>query len=327
MECEVPQRPHTVGALPKVCVQSELIMTLLQEIENEARGPILRPHLPQKNYMKENLKRLKEIQAQAKKKVAEKQPLKPLRVPNHYHEVQPKILRNVPFNRDKGFDNPPKTAGPFRSKPPLSPCLRPKSERISTAQQYRSLPDLNNSEGNEQNLDGSDKDLKSPRSDIESEKSFHSATCSKKKLETKTEVRHRLGQIPNYLTERKKQWEMEKERQLKLREEASIPQGYTLLPDEERIETLELLKKSDYPFIKFYIIIYIIYNYIFKQIPFKSEKQTYQEEIIQSLAALPVRNDTVRLRNYKEELERQLAKVEEGIKIFSRPKVLIKNDT
>ncbi|GFY31482.1 enkurin domain-containing protein 1 [Trichonephila clavipes] len=296
MECEVPQRPHTVGALPKVCVQSELIMTLLQEIENEARGPILRPHLPQKNYMKENLKRLKEIQAQAKKKVAEKQPLKPLRVPNHYHEVQPKILRNVPFNRDKGFDNPPKTAGPFRSKPPLSPCLRPKSERISTAQQYRSLPDLNNSEGNEQNLDGSDKDLKSPRSDIESEKSFHSATCSKKKLETKTEVRHRLGQIPNYLTERKKQWEMEKERQLKLREEASIPQGYTLLPDEERIETLELLKKN-------------------------------QEEIIQSLAALPVRNDTVRLRNYKEELERQLAKVEEGIKIFSRPKVLIKNDT
>ncbi|GFY68226.1 enkurin domain-containing protein 1 [Trichonephila inaurata madagascariensis] len=296
MECEVPQRPHTVGALPKVCVQSELIMTLLQEIENEARGPILRPHLPQKNYMKENLKRLKEIQAQSKKKIAEKQPLKPLRVPNHYHEVQPKILRNVPFNQDKGFDNPPKTAGPFRSKPPLSPCLRPKSERISTAQQYRSLPDLNNSEGNEQNLDGSDKDLKSPRSDIESEKSFHSAIRSKKKSETKTEVRHRLGQIPNYLTERKKQWEMEKERQLKLREEASIPQGYTLLPDEERIETLELLKKN-------------------------------QEEIIQSLAALPVRNDTVRLRNYKEELERQLAKVEEGIKIFSRPKVLIKNDT
>lgn len=295
MECEVPQRPHTVGALPKVCVQSELIMTLLQEIENEARGPILKPHLPQKNYMKENLKRLKDIQAQAKKKNAEKQPLKPLRVPNHYREVQPKILRNVPLNQDKGIDNPPKTAGPFRNQPPLSPCLRPKSERMSSSQQYRSLPDLNHSEGSEQNLDTLGKDI-SPRSDIESEKSFHSAVCSKKKSETKTEVRHRLGQIPNYLTERKKQWEMEKERQLKLREEASIPQGYTLLPDEERIETLELLKKN-------------------------------QDEIIQSLAALPVRNDTVRLRNYKEELERQLAKVEEGIKIFSRPKVLIKNDT
>ncbi|GFT30253.1 enkurin domain-containing protein 1 [Nephila pilipes] len=293
MECEVPQRPHTVGALPKMCVQSELIMTLLQKIENEARGPISRPHLPQKNHMKENLKRLKDIQAQAKKKIAEKQPLKPLKVPNHYREVQPKILQNVPLNQDKRIDNPPKTAGPFRNQPPLSPCLRPKSERMNTSQQYRSLPDLNHTEGIDQN---SDKDVKSPRSDIESEKSFHSTVCSKKKLETKSEVRHRLGQIPNYLTERKKQWEMEKERQLKLREEASIPQGYTLLPDEERIETLELLKKN-------------------------------QEEIIQSLSALPVRNDTIRLRSYKEELERQLAKVEEGIKIFSRPKVLIKNDS
>ncbi|CAL1280317.1 unnamed protein product [Larinioides sclopetarius] len=125
-----------------------------------------------------------------------------------------------------------------------------------------------------------------------SEKNSHSLTGSKRK----PEVPHRLGQIPNYLTERKKQWELERERQLKLREAASIPKGYTLLPDEERIETLELLKKN-------------------------------HDEILQSLAVLPVRNDTIRLRSYKEELERQLAKVEEGIKIFSRPKVLIKNDT
>lgn len=47
------------------------------------------------------------------------------------------------------------------------------------------------------------------------------------------------------LTERKKQWELERERQLKAIEEASIPTGHTLLPDEERLETLELLKKSN----------------------------------------------------------------------------------
>lgn len=46
------------------------------------------------------------------------------------------------------------------------------------------------------------------------------------------------------LTERKKQWELERERQLKLMEEANIPPGHILLPDDERIETLELLKKS-----------------------------------------------------------------------------------
>ncbi|KAF8795792.1 enkurin domain-containing protein 1-like [Argiope bruennichi] len=297
MECEVPRRPHTVGALPKVWTQSPLIMNLLDEIENEAKGPVSRPKSPQKNYMKENLKRLKEIQAQAKKKLAEKQPLRPLRVPNHYREVQSKILINPSQSNGKKADenlytNPPKTAGFHRSQPPLSPCLRPKSERLSVPQQYRSLPDLNQSEDNDQNLEIVNKDMKTPRSDIISEKNSHSLTSSKRK----PEMPHRLGQIPNYLTERKKQWELERERQLKLREEASIPKGYTLLPDEERIETLELLKKN-------------------------------QEEIIQSLAVLPVRNDTVRLRSYKEELERQLAKVEEGIKIFSRPKVLIKNDT
>ncbi|GBM43040.1 hypothetical protein AVEN_234095-1, partial [Araneus ventricosus] len=100
------------------------------------------------------------------------------------------------------------------------------------------------------NLEIMNKDMKTPTSDIVSEKNSHSLTGSKRK----PEVPHRLGQIPNYLTERKKQWELERERQLKLREEASIPKGYTLLPDEERIETLELLKKSfsyiNVPFLK-----------------------------------------------------------------------------
>ncbi|GBO20271.1 hypothetical protein AVEN_148388-1, partial [Araneus ventricosus] len=282
MECEVPRRPHTVGAMPKVWPQSPLIMNLLEEIENEAKGPISRPKSPQKNYMKENLKKLKEIQAQAKKKLAEKQPLKPLRVPNHYREVQSKILTNPSQSNEKKaggnlYNNPPKTAGPHRSQPPLSPCLRPKSEqRLCSPQQYRSLPDLNQPEDSNQNLEIMNKDMKTPTSDIISEKNSHSLTGSKRK----PEVPHRLGQIPNYLTERKKQWELERERQLKLREEASIPKGYTLLPDEERIETLELLKKN-------------------------------HEEIIQSFAVLPVRNDTIRLRTYKEELERQLAKVDE----------------
>lgn len=52
-----------------------------------------------------------------------------------------------------------------------------------------------------------------------------------------------------------------------------------------------------------------------------------QDELLQSLASLPVRNDTLRLQQYKDDLEHQLAKIEEGIKIFSRPKVLIKNDS
>lgn len=45
----------------------------------------------QKNHLKENFKRLKDIQAKAKQKSAEKQPLKPLKALNKYSQVQPKV--------------------------------------------------------------------------------------------------------------------------------------------------------------------------------------------------------------------------------------------
>jgi hypothetical protein len=39
---------------------------------------------------------------------------------------------------------------------------------------------------------------------------------------------------------------------------------------------------------------------------------------------MPVRTDTLKMRNRKIELERNLNKIEEGIKVFSRPKVYVK---
>ena len=44
------------------------------------------------------------------------------------------------------------------------------------------------------------------------------------------------------------------------------------------------------------------------------------------MASLPIRTDTLRLRTVKQELENQLAEIEEAIKIFSRPKVFVKID-
>jgi hypothetical protein len=39
---------------------------------------------------------------------------------------------------------------------------------------------------------------------------------------------------------------------------------------------------------------------------------------------MPVRTDTLKMRNRKMELEKKLNKIEEGIKVFSRPKVFVK---
>jgi len=41
---------------------------------------------------------------------------------------------------------------------------------------------------------------------------------------------------------------------------------------------------------------------------------------------MPIRNDTLRVRTKREELEQQLNKVDEAIKIFSRKKVFVKLD-
>ena len=47
-------------------------------------------------------------------------------------------------------------------------------------------------------------------------------------------------------------------------------------------------------------------------------------ELVSELNKMPVKTDTLRMRNRKMELEKQLAKLEEGIKVFSRPKVFVK---
>lgn len=47
-------------------------------------------------------------------------------------------------------------------------------------------------------------------------------------------------------------------------------------------------------------------------------------ELVSELNKMPVKTDTLRMRNRKMELEKQLTKLEEGIKVFSRPKVFVK---
>jgi len=42
---------------------------------------------------------------------------------------------------------------------------------------------------------------------------------------------------------------------------------------------------------------------------------------------MPLRNDTVRIRAKRDDVEQKLAKVEEAIKIFSRKKVFVKLDS
>ncbi|XP_077274604.1 uncharacterized protein LOC143904134 [Temnothorax americanus] len=103
---------------------------------------------------------------------------------------------------------------------------------------------------------------------------------------------YRKGVVPKYLRDRKEAQEKEQ----KAKTEAlhsDCPEGHVPLPDHERKETLRLLKK----------------NY---------------QDYVNELNMMPIKTDTLRAQRRKIEIEKQLNKLEEGIKVFSRPKVYVK---
>nr|XP_023025879.1 uncharacterized protein LOC111513891 [Leptinotarsa decemlineata]XP_023025880.1 uncharacterized protein LOC111513891 [Leptinotarsa decemlineata] len=98
---------------------------------------------------------------------------------------------------------------------------------------------------------------------------------------------YQRGVVPKYIRDRK-QDKVEDE-------EEPCPVGHVLLPEEERKETLRVLRQS------------------------------YADRI-QELNCLPVRSDTLRIKKRKMEIEEELKRIDGGIKVFQRPKVYVKVD-
>ncbi|CAK9796485.1 Enkurin domain-containing protein 1 [Anthophora plagiata] len=106
---------------------------------------------------------------------------------------------------------------------------------------------------------------------------------------------YRLGVVPKYIKSRKET--QEKAQKAKAEEiDSKCPNGHVPLPDSERKETLRILRK----------------NY---------------QDYVNELNMLPIKVDTLRAQQRKIEIEKQLNKLEEGIKVFSRPKVYVKMNT
>ncbi|XP_050347598.1 enkurin domain-containing protein 1-like [Nymphalis io] len=103
---------------------------------------------------------------------------------------------------------------------------------------------------------------------------------------------YQKGVLPKYLRDRKDSTK-EVEDTKADDDNTMCPPGHVTLPDNERKETLRMLRNSF-------------------------------AELVSELNKMPVKTDTLRMRNRKMELEKQLAKLEEGIKVFSRPKVFVK---
>ncbi|XP_060248053.1 enkurin domain-containing protein 1 isoform X2 [Meriones unguiculatus] len=104
------------------------------------------------------------------------------------------------------------------------------------------------------------------------------------------------GHVPHYLLERRDLWRREAEARQHSQPDPAMPPGHTLMPESQRLETLNNLLQS-------------------------------QSQLLRELVLLPAGADTLRAQGHRAELDRKLVQIEEAIKIFSRPKVFVKMDT
>ncbi|KAL3671610.1 hypothetical protein V7S43_003524 [Phytophthora oleae] len=105
-------------------------------------------------------------------------------------------------------------------------------------------------------------------------------------------VNRNFGRIPQYLLKRKEQWAREEEERRKNAPDPDCPLGMTLLDEDERIRTLDVLQKS------------------------LTEAQL-------RMNTLPLRIETLNQIRRKNELETKLQEIEDAIKVFDREKVYV----
>jgi hypothetical protein len=114
--------------------------------------------------------------------------------------------------------------------------------------------------------------------------------------ESKEPARHQnFGKVPNYLEQRKQQWEDEKEEIKRRAPDPNCPKGMCLMPEIERLDTLEILHSS-------------------------------KAEALKQLQALPFVIETPSLKRRQQGLEDKLNEIEKAITLFSKPKVYIANE-
>ncbi|XP_006790012.1 enkurin domain-containing protein 1 isoform X2 [Neolamprologus brichardi] len=104
------------------------------------------------------------------------------------------------------------------------------------------------------------------------------------------------GQVPQYLQERKEQWRKEKEERRRNTPDPTVPTGHTLMPENERQETLKSLKDT-------------------------------HRSLVTELLSLPLKADNLSIRSRRAQLDCRLSEIEEAIKIFSRDRVFVKIDS
>ncbi|XP_042294206.1 enkurin domain-containing protein 1 isoform X2 [Sceloporus undulatus] len=264
-----------------------------------------------KDYEKENLKRMREIQRKCREKeqareLNQPKPVKALWKSQKYENVESKVkarLQEGPIHPNPeaqkylraysrcgtGF-HPRRSMSPNRtqSRATVDTAAAPEAQNNSTKVQ-ESSKEVDFVSHNAQNA---------KRAQMRRSRSLQSLTelLEQKRKEQEEYNIKQKGHVPRYLIERKEHWRKEAEERQRNMPDPAMPPGHAMMPENQRLETLNNLKQS-------------------------------QKQLLKDLLLLPVRVDTLSVQNRRLALEKKLSQIEEALKIFSRSKVFIKLDS
>ncbi|KAJ7311945.1 hypothetical protein JRQ81_006267 [Phrynocephalus forsythii] len=262
-----------------------------------------------KNYEKENLKRMREIQRKCQEKeqareLNQPQPVKALRRSQQYDHVESKVkarlkAASVPPNPDaqnylRAYSRCGTGVHPRRSTSP-NPSQMKGTEDTGAATEGQ----LHSSKENNKEVDFvSHNAQNAKRAQLRRSRSLQSLTnvLEQKRKEQEEYNAKQKGHVPDYLIKRKNNWQKEAEERQRNMPDPAMPPGHVMMPERQRLETLNNLKQS-------------------------------QEQLLKDLLLLPMRMDSLSVQARQVTLEKKLSQIEEALKIFSRPKVFIKLDS
>lgn len=282
------------------------IFLLFNGREIEIPGPLssrrpksARSCADEKNYFRENVQRLRQVQKKNKSLEEEKQvPEKPLWKSKRYENVESRIGHYT--DTDSSNTNRPFSASFLKAHSRSGPSVQDSNRPFTPKEVSKKISVPPASVASEfkpirNNCDFVKENGKSARSTPCAKNPETEALESLNKKREEDFQKHKVGELPKYLQSRKEQWKKEEEERIANMPDVALPPGHKMMPEEERLQTLQIL-------------------------------QSNEKELVKKLSALPLRNDTFWVRSQKIELEKQLKETEEALKIFTRSKVFVKCD-
>ncbi|GAB1599305.1 enkurin domain-containing protein 1-like [Argonauta hians] len=245
-----------------------------------------------KNYLNENRKKVHQIQKLVRSKTLESQePPKELWKSRRFQDVPSRFRESL----EKG---PVESKPAARAHSQTGPLIRLSNAKSSVEAPLKKLS--LNSASDQNHIEASRKNVDFIRRNGQAAKhhqqSRPASSLREENARKKTEdefTKYKIGVIPKYLKDRQAQWTKDEEERIANLPDPTIPPGHKMLPETERVETLELLQKN-------------------------------QNELLQMIQKLPLSNDSIRAQKKRQDLEKRLGEVDEAVKIFSRCKVFVK---